>query len=106
MEKIKNIVFVDIDSEREEIVKIGKTPDFKVPDKGQEDFDICQMDNRSFIEGVLKIGMHIDSCGYQAIEDTVDDAIKQLKEGLEEFKEGQEKTEEKEEGQDKTEEDD
>jgi len=86
MSGIKNVVYVDIDTDREENVRLGKLPNFVIPTSAEEDMEVCNLDMKTLVEGILKIGMHMDKSDYQAIEDTIDDAISQLKDGLEDIK--------------------
>ena len=81
---MKNIVYIDVDTEREDAVRIGKTPDFKTPEvPSQEDLDVCQADIMCMAEGIILIAKHMEKAEYQTLGDTIEDIVNQLNQGLE-----------------------
>ena len=80
---MKNIIFVDLDTDREdEPVRLGKI-DYKEPeDKDKFTADVI-LDLKTLVEGVLVIGSQLDVRGIQSFDDTLDDVVSQLKDGWE-----------------------
>jgi hypothetical protein len=57
---MKNIVYVDIDTDREDQpVRIGKPSDFKLPETTEKDQEVTQLDLKSLIEGALLMGVYL-----------------------------------------------
>lgn len=80
---MKNIVYIDVDTEREDAVRIGKTPDFKTPEvPSPEDQEVCQNDIMCMAEGIILIAKHMEKAEYQTLEDTISEIIAQLETGL------------------------
>ena len=83
---MKNLVFVDLDTEREEEpVRIGKV-DYKQPEDREQFTADVMLDLKTLVEGILIIGRQLDSRDIQSFEDTVDAVNEQLKDGWEDNK--------------------
>ena len=99
---MKNIVYIDIDTDREQPVKVGKAPDFKLPETKEKDQEVTQLDVKSLVEGILVMGIYMEEKDYQTFDDTLDDVMEQLREGwanhmnTKDLSEGSEDIEEKE----------
>lgn len=81
-DSVKNVVYVDVDTDRKEAVRIGKLPDFNPPTNESEDREICELDIKTLVEGILKMGVYMEESNYQTLDDTIGDVISQLKEGM------------------------
>jgi len=82
---MKNIIFVDLDTDREdEPVRVGKI-DYKKPEDKEKFTEDVILDLKTLIEGIFVIGVQLDSRNIQSFDDTVDDVIKQLKDGWEDY---------------------
>lgn len=94
---MKNIVYIDIDTDREDQpVRVGKPADFQIPETAEKDQEVTQIDTKSLVEGILLMGVYMETKGYQSFDDTLDDVMTQLKEGYEDIKEAtKQNTEEK-----------
>jgi hypothetical protein len=85
---MKNIVYVDIDTDREDQpVRIGKPSDFQLPETTEKDQEVTQLDLKSLIEGALLMGVYMENRGYQSFDDTLDEIVEQMKVGYEDYKE-------------------
>jgi hypothetical protein len=84
---MKNIVYVDIDTDREDQpVRIGKPSDFQLPETTEKDQEVTQLDLKSLIEGALLMGIYMENQGYQSFDDTLDGIVEQMKEGYEDIR--------------------
>jgi hypothetical protein len=84
-DSIKNVVYVDIDTDRDEEVRIGKLPNFNPPTSEEEDREVCALDVKTLVEGITKMGIYMEEANYQTLDDTIDEVLEQLKAGREEY---------------------
>ncbi len=79
---MKNVVIVDIDTDREQAVQIMKPSGGGVPSNAEEAQNMVAMDIRSLTEGLvtLVIGSHLND--YSSKEDNFADIVDHLRGGL------------------------
>jgi len=79
---MKNILIVDIDSDRKDAVRIGKPPEFKIPDNTEEQAKAVINDMATLCEGICTLIHLAEQNGIKQGADSLRDCIKHLESGF------------------------
>lgn len=81
---MKNIIIVDIDTERDQIVVIGKPETFPQPQNKEEAAKLVSDDILGLCEGLIALINASDRNGYRNAPDSLKDVINHLQDGVKE----------------------
>jgi hypothetical protein len=82
---MKNIVYVIVDTDKDEAVTLGKPEDFQVPQTQEDDIRVCEDDIKTLTEGIIKIMAHMDTNDYIAFEDVMESVSQQMGDGMADY---------------------
>jgi len=80
---MKNSLFIDVDTEREQMVLIGKPPEIQQPENPQEAANMIMDDIASVCEALVTLIMICDNSGYAKKEEMLTTTLKYLSDTLE-----------------------